>query len=244
MRLTLDMLGVPYKYVTGYRSSNAARLAVQRGEIHMHSESTPGYLGVVEPSLVKTGEVIPTWYDPSFDGERFSVPKSMAGQGVPPFQEFYRDVKGGVPSGILWDVYRANLAIDQAMLRAVVDAARRRRRPPSMRCVRRSRALNNDKDYAEEAMKVMQFVPQYATGADLNARVRKTLVVKPEIKTFVADYLKSRRQVSARSTRSQCIDAHSRRRRLASCLRRCRRACIARRRRAGTVLQGQAAHRC
>src|SRR5262245_2621513 len=42
MRMGLDMLGVPpYQYVTGYRSSPAGRLAVQRGEIHMFSESPP-----------------------------------------------------------------------------------------------------------------------------------------------------------------------------------------------------------
>ena len=38
IRLTLDMLGVPHKYITGFRSSVNARLAVQRGEIHLHSE--------------------------------------------------------------------------------------------------------------------------------------------------------------------------------------------------------------
>ena len=35
IRLTLDMLGVTYKYVTGFRSSAPARLAVQRGEINL-----------------------------------------------------------------------------------------------------------------------------------------------------------------------------------------------------------------
>ncbi len=39
-------------------------------------------------------------------------------------------------------------------------------------------------------MKTMQFVPVYDTGADLNERVRKALVVKPEIRTFVGEYLK------------------------------------------------------
>ncbi len=53
LRLALDMLGVPYKYVTGYRSSPPARLALQRGEISMFSESPPSYRSVVEPSLVK-----------------------------------------------------------------------------------------------------------------------------------------------------------------------------------------------
>ena len=41
IRLTLDMLGVPFKYVTGFRSSAPARLALQRGEINFFSESAP-----------------------------------------------------------------------------------------------------------------------------------------------------------------------------------------------------------
>jgi hypothetical protein len=60
------------------------------------------------------------------------------------------------------------------------------------RCAARALArLNNDKDYAEEAMKIIQFVPQYETGADINGRIRKRLEVKPEIRRFVADYIKS-----------------------------------------------------
>src|SRR5438874_11077086 len=43
IRVTLDMLGVPYRYVTGYRSSATARLALERGEINLHSESTPAF---------------------------------------------------------------------------------------------------------------------------------------------------------------------------------------------------------
>src|SRR5262245_17865311 len=41
LRLTLDMLGLKYKYVTGYRGSVAARLALQRNEINLYSESPP-----------------------------------------------------------------------------------------------------------------------------------------------------------------------------------------------------------
>ena len=72
IRATLDMLGVPHKYVTGYRSSATARLALQRGEIHLHSETTPAYFSVVEPSLVRAGTVIPLYYDGLYDGVTFT----------------------------------------------------------------------------------------------------------------------------------------------------------------------------
>jgi hypothetical protein len=189
LRLSLDMLGLNYRYITGYRSSNAARLAVQRNEASMHSESTPGYFAMVEPSLVKKGEVIPVWYDPSYDGKSFHPAKVMEGSSVLPFPEFYKKVKGGgLPSGILWDTYRANLAVDQSMLRAVVLPPGAP--PAAVKALRDAMAeLNNDKDFAADAMKTMQFVPFYDTGDGLNERVRSALVVKPEIRTFVNDYL-------------------------------------------------------
>jgi tripartite-type tricarboxylate transporter receptor subunit TctC len=189
IRTSLDMLGVPYKYVTGYRSSATARLALQRGEINLHSESTPGYFSVVEPSLVKTGTVVPLYYDADYDGETFRVPKVMQGSSVEPFQEFYRRLKGALPSGRLWDAYRTNLAVDSAMLRTVVM-------PPgspraAVDALRAALArLNNDKDYAEESFKAMQFVPYYSTGPDTNARVRKALAVPPEVRSFVLEYMK------------------------------------------------------
>jgi tripartite-type tricarboxylate transporter receptor subunit TctC len=189
LRLTLDMLGLTYRYVTGYRSANAARLAVERGEASMHSESLPGYFAAVEPNLVRTGKVIPTWFDPSYDGSAFSTPAALQGASVLPFPDYYRKVKGGAPSGILWDVYRANLAVDQSMLRAVVMPPGSP--PAAVAALRAAIArLNDDPDYAQDAIKTMQFAPRYETGGDLNARVRGALAVAPGIKEFVTEYLK------------------------------------------------------
>ena len=190
IRLTLDMLGVPFKYVTGFRSSAPARLALQRGEINFFSESSPSYFGVVEPSLVKTGQAIAVWYDPIYDGRVFSPFKQMDDHGVPSFPEFYRKVKGTLPSGRLWDVYRTNLAVDSAMLRTVVLPPGAP--PAAVDALRKAFAqLNTDRDFAEDAQKAIQFVPQFITSADLNAQVRRTLVVDPAIRTFVTDYIKN-----------------------------------------------------
>ena len=189
IRATLDLLEVPHKYITGLRSSANARLAVQRGEIHLHSESTPAYFSVIEPSLVKNGTVIPLYYDANYDTVKFSVPQVMQGSSIQPFQEFYRTLKGREPSGRLWDAYRTNLAVDSAMLRTVAM-------PPgapqeAQDALRAALArLNNDKEYAAETMKAMQFVPYYETGADINARVRRALTVSPEIRTFVMNYMR------------------------------------------------------
>ena len=192
IRATLDLLEVPHKYVTGFRSSANARLAVQRGEIHLHSETTPAYFSVIEPGLVKNGTVIPLYYDANYDTVKFSVPQVMEESSIQPFQEFYRTLKGREPSGPLWDAYRTNLAVDSAMLRTVAM-------PPGVPqeaqdALRTALArLNNDKEYAAETMKAMQFVPHYETGADINTRVRRALTVSPEIRTFVLNYMRGSR---------------------------------------------------
>ena len=54
MRLTLDMLGVQYRYVTGYNSSAQAMIALQRGEISYYADSPPLYRTKIEPQ-VKAG---------------------------------------------------------------------------------------------------------------------------------------------------------------------------------------------
>jgi hypothetical protein len=49
--------------------------------------------------------------------------------------------------------------------------------------------LNDDKEFEQEAIKVMQFAPHYETGNDLNERVSKMLYVKPETRDFVRAYI-------------------------------------------------------
>src|SRR5690348_16331781 len=78
IRLTLDMLGVDYRYVTGYQSSTRARHALEQGEVNLYSESPPSYRAVIEPGLVKNGTVIPLFYDPGWNGQSFRVPKQVA----------------------------------------------------------------------------------------------------------------------------------------------------------------------
>jgi tripartite-type tricarboxylate transporter receptor subunit TctC len=188
-RLTFDMLGLHYRYVTGYRSSNTARLALQNGEINVHSESTPGYFSVVEPSLVKAGTVIPLWYDATYNGKSFAPLPAMAGKGIMTFPEFYKAVKGGTPSGELWEAYKTNLAVDAQMLRLVAmppDSP-----PAAVAALRQALiALNDDPDYSADAMTAIQFVPHYEVSANLDQTVRDRLTISPEMRSFITGYMK------------------------------------------------------
>lgn len=190
LRLAMDMLGIPFKYVTGYRSSPAARLAFQRGEINFFSESPPSYRGVIEPSMVKTGQAIPIFYDAGFDGKDFFVPEAVKGLPILQYHELYRKLKGTMPSGQYWDVYKAIISADGIIQRVIVM-------PPGApaAAVEALRAgitrVNNDKAYAEDAQKAFGFVPLWQASPDTPKLAQAALAVKPEVRAFLTSYMKN-----------------------------------------------------
>src|SRR3982074_1756628 len=97
------MLGVPYKYVTSYRGSSAARLALQQNEINFYAESPPSYRAGAEPTRVKEGAAIGIWYDANPSGEAGHAPRQVEGLPILSFPELYRKIKGEMPPGLLWD---------------------------------------------------------------------------------------------------------------------------------------------
>jgi hypothetical protein len=189
-RLAMDMLGVPFKYVTGYRSSPAARLAFQRGEINFFSESPPSYRGVVDPSLVKTGQAIPVFYDAGFDGKDFFVPDAVKGLPILTFHELYQKIKGTMPSGQLWEIYKAIIAADGVIQRLIVMPPGAPQ--PAVDALRAAIArVNTDAAYAEEAEKTFGYVPRWDGGPDTPKVAQTALSVRPEVRAFLAEYTKN-----------------------------------------------------
>jgi tripartite-type tricarboxylate transporter receptor subunit TctC len=188
LRLALDMLGVPFKYVTGYRSSPPARLALQRGEINMFSESPPSYRSIVEPQMVKTGMAIPVFYDEVDDPA--PPDKQLEGLTIPSFPALYKKIKGTMPSGQFWEAYRTLFEMNSRMLRVV--AMPPATSPAVMAALRTAiERLNNDKEFAAEATKLIEFAPEYRTAPDLSEKTRAMLVTTPEMRSYIVDYTRN-----------------------------------------------------
>jgi tripartite-type tricarboxylate transporter receptor subunit TctC len=187
-RLTLDLLGLRYRYVTGYTSNATARLALQRSEINFFAESPAGYRSVVVPNFVEKREVVPLYYDPQWNGSKFAEPMQAKGLGLEPFPEFYRRVKGGAPAGKAWDVYLHMLAINGAMQRMVVL-------PPgvpkeALAALREGiRRLEKDTAFAADAEKSLGYVPDYEAGEGVQEEVNRALAVPTEDKAWLMDYI-------------------------------------------------------
>ena len=188
LRLALDMLGVTYKYVTGYRSSPPARLALQRGEISMYSESPPSYRSVVEPSLVKTGQAMPVFYDEVADPPPPS--KQLEGLSIPSFPQLHRQIKGTLPSGRLWEAYRVLYDMNSTLQRMIALAPGV---PPAALAALRAgiEGLDNDKEFAAEARNTIAFVPDYPVAPDMSQQVRAMMVASPQMRDFINDYMRN-----------------------------------------------------
>jgi hypothetical protein len=191
-RLAFDVLGVKYDYVTGYNSSNDARLAVQRNEIQYHDENIPGYRGVVEPQMVKTGMVTPLYYHDVIrpDGTMAKSPDYPELSG---FTEVYTQIYGKPPSGIKYETLKAaNMASQNLNRVALLAPGTSNEAVLAMR--QAFSLLAKDEEFIGEAKKVMRFQPRFEVGED-GERLRERVLRAPkEIVEFVQKYVEEARK--------------------------------------------------
>jgi tripartite-type tricarboxylate transporter receptor subunit TctC len=186
-RLSFDILGLKYDYVTGYNSSSVARLAVQRNEAQYHDETLPSYRSAVEPQMVKTGMVTPLYYTdlvtPS--GE------ILVSRDVPellPFSYFYREVFGKPPSGIKYEALKAANMSSTNMTRMFLM-------PPkapaeSVAILRRAfDSLSKDQDFLVDAVNVMRFHPRFEVGEAGERMFNVAASIKPDVIAFLRKYI-------------------------------------------------------
>lgn len=191
-RLAFDILGLKYDYVTGYNSSNEARLAVQRNEVQYHDENIPGYRGVVEPQLVKTGIVTPIYYHDVFspDGVLRSSPDFPE---LTSFTQVYTQIFGKPPSGIKYEALKAaNLASGNLGRVALMPPGTP---PEAVAALRQAfAALSKDEEFIADAKKVMKFHPRFEIGEDGEKLKQKVLQAPPELVDFVRQFIEQARK--------------------------------------------------
>ncbi len=191
LRLLADVMGLKYKYVTAYKGSAGARLAMERGEISMFAETVPGYRAQVEPALIAKDIAIPLFSDPGWNGASYYVPFMVKSfPDIPPFHEFYEKATGKPPSGPEWNIFKSILAFDSQMARLITF-------PPGVpkeaidTMQDAVRKLNADKEFASDAEKLVNFVPNYEARADLPQFIANALKVSDADRQWIANYIKN-----------------------------------------------------
>ena len=186
-RLSFDLLGLKYDYVTGYNNSSDARLAVQRNEAQYHDETLPGYRAQVEPQMVKTGMVVPLYYTdlvaPS--GE------ILVSRDVPellPFTYYYKEMFGKLPSGIKYEALKAANMSSTNMTRMVLMPPKV---PPETIVILRKAfdGLAKDQDFLGDAIATMRFHPRFEVGEAGERLFQRASQASPEVVSFLRKYI-------------------------------------------------------
>jgi len=100
-RIPLDVLGVDYRQIVGYRGGSRIFLALQQGEVE-YTGTSIGTFRRRSGDYVKSGKAMGLFYlvpvesDGSFERNRHIAE-------MPAFPDFYRQVFGRMPSGPKWD---------------------------------------------------------------------------------------------------------------------------------------------
>jgi len=188
IRMQMDLLGIPYHYLTGYPGSAEARLALQRNEVQVYVESMPTYRSAIEPGLVKEGQAIPLWYD--INAEAGAVANSPDTAGIPaqPFEEFYKSVKGPPPASEKLAAFRLANAIGTAFQRLILTPPNTP--PEATLALRKGMAeLGADAEFADDAMKTIRFIPRYSATEKAETSYRESLHPDPKTKAFIREYI-------------------------------------------------------
>lgn len=191
-RLSFDLLGVKYDYVTGYNSSADARLAVQRNEVQYHDETLPAYRSQVEPNMVKTGMVTPLYYADVIDADG-GVTDSPDVPELLSFTKFFAQVMGKPPSGIKYEALKAANIAGTNMTRAILT-------PPgtpkeALAALQQAIAtVSKDDEYLADAVKVMRFRPRFEIGERGNRLYQRATQITPELAKFIRQFIEQERK--------------------------------------------------
>ena len=186
-RLSFDLLGLKFDYVTGYNNSSDARLAVQRGEAQYHDETLPSYRTQVEPQMVKTGMVIPLYYTDLVtpDGE------VLVSRDVPellPFTYYYKEAFGKLPSGIKYEALKAANMSSTNMTRMFLFPPKVA--PEQIMILRKAfDALSKDQDFLADAVSLMRFQPRFEVGEAGERLFKRASQASPEVVSFLRKYI-------------------------------------------------------
>jgi tripartite-type tricarboxylate transporter receptor subunit TctC len=186
-RLSFDLLGLNYDYVTGYNNSSDARLAVQRNEAQYHDETLPSYRSQVEPQMVKTNMVTPIYYTdlvaPS--GE------ILVSRDVPelqPFTYYYKEMFGKLPSGIKYEALKAaNMSSTNMTLMVLMPP----KVPVETVAILRKAfdSLSRDQDFLQDAITAMRFQPRFEVGEAGERLFKVASQTSPEVIVFLRRYI-------------------------------------------------------
>lgn len=189
-RISLDLLlGPVYQNVTGFAGFAPMFKAIAQNEVQFSSSSTPGYEGVVVPTLVNLGLVVPIFqYETITADGRFI--RSPHVPNLPTWLELYKEKNGknAMPSGVEWEALKLMNLLYSNMLRTVLLPPGS---PPEAQKILGEAfiALSRDKEFIAEYLKIVKAPPDMVTGAEGQKIINALATVDPKLVSFLKEYV-------------------------------------------------------
>jgi tripartite-type tricarboxylate transporter receptor subunit TctC len=187
MTIGLDMLGLTYKPVHGYKGLKEVETAILQNEGQLANTSLPGWLASIVPTMGKQGLVIPLWQI-SAPGPGGTYPRAKAIPDIPTFEEFYASQKGGAkPDGLPYRAMRSFMDPQTSMFRAVFFPPKTPKEP--IEILRKAyETMWKDPKFQETYQKVVKSEPGLVVGQNANAVMASLKTAPPEIKKFLEEH--------------------------------------------------------
>jgi tripartite-type tricarboxylate transporter receptor subunit TctC len=176
--LALNVLGIKHKMIVGYRGGNDVFVAMQRGEVNVHSTSITTFRGR-NAAFVKSGEGIGFAYLVPVDANgRYETSKFIT--EMPAFPDLYKQVRGQMPSGPMWDAL--NWLTNQTGELTFVGLAPQGTPAAALAALRKGyEAASNDPEFIKESEK-RYGIPYTYIGVERGRGVLRSLAdVSPAV---------------------------------------------------------------
>jgi len=176
--LALNVLGVKHRMIVGFRGGAGVFLAMQRGEVNIHSTSIATFRGR-SGSFIKSGEGVGFAYlVPVDDAGHYERNKRIT--EMPAFPDFYREVHGSMPSGPSWNAF--NWLTNQIGELTYIAVAPPRTPVAPVAALRKGfEGVARDAAFEQE-MLARQGIPYSHIGAEQGRAIFRALAdVRPEV---------------------------------------------------------------
>lgn len=187
LTIALEMLGIPFKPVHGYKGLKEVETAILQNEGQVANSSLPGWLASIVPTMGKQGLVIPLWQIAA-PGPGGTYPRAKAIPDIPTFEEFHASVKGGArPTGLPYQAIRSFMDPQTSMFRAVFFPPKT---PKAFIDTLRDAYISMWKDpkFQETYQKVVRSEPGLVVGDRAQAVMASLKTVKPEVKKYLTEH--------------------------------------------------------
>lgn len=101
-QIGMELLGINYNYVAGFRGGSAIMAAILRNEAQMTSTGLNSYRAGITDNVIAPGLAIPLWHVPTIDASG-NIVEGIDVTEAPSFTDLYQTMKGEVPTGAAYD---------------------------------------------------------------------------------------------------------------------------------------------